>query len=225
MRKKLVLTISALLCLVISTTLPIVAQTHNFWTSGSSMPTAVQGPMTGVISGRIYVVGGFNAGGVVSDNQIYDPTTDTWSTGSGLPVATEGGVGAVVKGILYILGGYTQVGCCEVTNAVWAYDPRTDTWSSRSAMPTARGSEAKAIENNIVYVIGGNSASVLRLNTVESYNPATDTWTELAPLQVGKSEGGALAVYTDQRHSSGGNGRFGTWGTVGCGATPLRNGA
>jgi large repetitive protein len=177
-----------LLCAAVLANLPAAAQTHNFWTSGAAVPTPVQFPMTGVISGLIYVVGGYDGTGIITDNKIYNPVTNTWSTGAPLPVATAFGASAVVKNVLYIFGGYVS-GNSSSTAAVWAYNPKTNKWSSKSPMPTARGSNAAAVENNIIYVVGGNTdINHLRLTTVESYNPATDTWTEETPLLVGKSE-------------------------------------
>jgi N-acetylneuraminic acid mutarotase len=165
--------------------------THNTWTSGAAMPTAVWFPAgAGVIKNQIYVVGGYNSSNAaIADNQIYDPATNAWTTGAPLPTATAQGAAAVVKNILYIFGGDAGNGTCSTqTNAVWAYNPKTNSWSSRAAMPTARCSEAAVVEDNVIYVIGGYNNSSGRLNTVEAYDPATDTWTEESPLMVGKSE-------------------------------------
>ena len=188
MRKALGLTS---LLVLSAAALPAVAQLHNFWTSGASMPTAVVLPGgTGVLNGQIYVVGGENSSNtVIAKTQVYNPTANTWSAGVSLPTAVEQGVGAVVRGKLYIIGGSTDR-CSTVTSAVWAFNPMTKVWSSKSAMPTARCDMGVAVENNIIYVIGGYSPNGggTRLDTVESYNPATDTWTAEAPLLNGKSE-------------------------------------
>ena len=166
-----------LLCTSVLSSVPVHAQTHNFWTGGASLPTAVWYPAVGVISGQIYVVGGFDASKTaIADTQIYNPVTNTWSTGVSLPMATEQAVAGVVKNVLYVFGGSTNQ-CSTVTNAVWAFNPKTKTWSSKSAMPTARCDMGVAVENNIIYVVGGFSPNGggTRLNIVESYNPATDT--------------------------------------------------
>ena len=159
---------------------------HNSWSSGAAMPTGVQWSAAGVISSKIYVVGGYTKTSVVANNAIYDPAKGSWSTGSPIPSATAQAASAVVNDVLYIFGGSTNGGG-TVTNAVWAYDPTKNTWSAKSSMPTARCSVVAAVENGIIYVIGGyNNGS--RLNTVESYNPATDTWKSEASLINGKTE-------------------------------------
>ena len=163
------------------------AVNHNTWTSGAPIPTAVVSPAgTGVVKGKIYVVGGQDSSGnAIADTQIYDPVANTWTAGVSLPTPTENGSAAVVKNILYLFGGYTGT---EYTNAVWAFNPKTHTWTTKSPMPTLRASTgAVATKTGIIYVIGGEMNGN-RLNTVESYDPATDTWTEEAPLLVGKSE-------------------------------------
>jgi N-acetylneuraminic acid mutarotase len=196
MHKALGLASLLVLCATVLLDMPAAAQTHNFWTSGASVPTAVWYPAVGVLNGEIYVVGGFNSTNTaIADTQIYNPVTNTWTSGVALPTATEQASGAVVNGTLYVFGGSTNQ-CATVTNAVWAFNPKTKTWSSKSAMPTARCDMGVAVENKIIYVIGGYTPSGggTRLNTVESYNPATNTWTEEAPLLNGKSEPSAGLV-------------------------------
>jgi N-acetylneuraminic acid mutarotase len=160
--------------------------THNTWSSGAAMPVALNWPAVGVISGKMYVVGGYTGGPASADNQIYNPTTNTWSTGSSIPAATAQASAAVVKNVLYVFGGSNNGGS-SVFNTVWAYSPKTDKWSPKAAMPTARCSATAVVDkSNIIHVIGGYNGS--RLSTVEAYNPATDTWTEEAGLLLGKSE-------------------------------------
>jgi uncharacterized repeat protein (TIGR03803 family) len=170
---------------------------HNSWSSGKAIPVAVAGAATGLISGKIYVVGGFATygGEPVNNNQIYNPSTNMWTTGAAIPTPVWAAASAVVSGILYVIGGYEgpEGASQNPSNLVQAYNPKTNTWSTKSAMPTARGSTAAAVDSNAIYVIGGNGSS-LRLNTVEKFVPSTDTWTEEAPLLVGKSEASAGLV-------------------------------
>jgi len=156
--------------------------THNTWTSGAALPTAVWGPTAGVVKNEIYVVGGQNAdGATIADVQVYNPATDTWSAGVSYPIVIQEASAAVVKNVLYVFGGYT--GETE-TNAVWAYSTKTKTWSAMADMPTAREDTAAVVDKktNVIYVIGGVDSGGNYIATVESYNPATNTWTEEAPM-------------------------------------------
>ena len=165
--------------------IPADAQGPNTWTTGANMPTAVQGPATGVIGGLVYVVGGTTSSATVTINQIYNPGTNTWTTGAPMPTARYTPAGAVVNGIFYVIGGKLNG---NQLNVVEAYNPATNTWSTNyQPMPTARDSIVAVVENGIIYVIGGFSNGGDRLNTVQSYNPATDTWTRETSLLVGKS--------------------------------------
>jgi len=159
---------------------------HNSWSSGAVLPTALQGSATGVIGGKVYVVGGATNSAIVAINQIYNPKTNKWTTGASMPTARFACAGAVVDGILYVIGGNPN-GSSQL-NVVEAYDPATNKWSTKSPMPTARDSISAAVEGGIIYVVGGYNNSDGRLTTVESYNPATDKWAEESPLLAGKSE-------------------------------------
>jgi len=164
----------------------VAAVTHNTWATGAPMPTAVNWPAVGVISGKIYVVSGYpGSAPAVTDNQVYNPTTNTWSTAAPIPSATAQAATAVVKNVLYLFGGSNNGGL-PVFDTVWAYSPIKNTWTAKATMPTARCSAVAVVVDNIVYVIGGYNGG--RLNTVEAYNPATNTWTEEAEMILGKSE-------------------------------------
>ncbi|MGB8012848.1 MAG: kelch repeat-containing protein [Terriglobales bacterium] len=190
---------AAVLAIILVRTLPIAAQTepggrqvpavtHNTWTSGAPMPTALLSTTAAVLKGQIYVVGGFSGSAVVADTQVFNPVSNAWSTGVPLPTPVGDAAAAVVKNVLYVMGGDDSNDGSAVTNNVWAYNPKAKTWSAKAAMPTARTHAAAVVVNDIIYVIGGWNGvfSGDGLATVESYNPATDTWTEETPLLLGK---------------------------------------
>jgi len=175
---------------------------HNSWANGTALPTAVQSSATGVLSSKIYVVGGWTTA-PTADVQIYNPATNTWSAGTSLPTATSGATAAVVNNVLYVFGGYTG----SFTNAVWAYNPTTKTWSGKAAMPTARNGAVAVVEKGIIYVAGGYNGTDF-LATVESYNPATNTWKEETPMQGSKDFAaagliGSTIVVADGSNASG----------------------
>jgi len=165
--------------------------THNTWTSGASMPTALVAPTAAVLKNEIYVVGGNNGTANVADVQIYNPVANAWSTGPSYPTGIQSASSAVVKNVLYVFGG-TSDGV-NPTNAVWEYNPKTKAWTAAAAMPTARWATEAVVEKNIIYVIGGvvNASGNGVIATVESYNPATNTWAELAPMLAAKAQSAA----------------------------------
>jgi len=165
------------------------AVTHNTWSSGTAMATAVWGPAVGVLEGQIYVVGGYNASlnpSIRGDTQIYNPATNSWSAGAPLPTPVFLASAAVVKNVLYVIGGATGTAPGAVTDVVWAYNPKTKTWSSKAPIPMARSQASAVVENSIIYVMGGTNGGQT-FNDVESYNPATDTWTQETPIPAADS--------------------------------------
>jgi uncharacterized repeat protein (TIGR03803 family) len=168
---------------------------HNTWIKGKAMPTGTVFSSAAVLNGEVYVIGGDNASGtVLSDVQIYNPSTNAWSTGTPLPTATDSTSAAVVNNILYVFGGSPSSG--GATNAVWAYDPSTKKWSGKAAMLTARNETIAVVEKNIVYVIGGSTGHGDFVATVESYNPATNTWKSETSMAGNKDAPGGGVIGT-----------------------------
>ena len=60
--------------------------------------------VSNVVNGKIYVFGGFN-GGVISDVEEYDPTTDSWSTVSTMPTPRRRLASGEINGRIYTIGG------------------------------------------------------------------------------------------------------------------------
>jgi uncharacterized repeat protein (TIGR03803 family) len=168
---------------------------HDSWSSGAAMPTGTVQSAAAVLGGEIYVIGGYNTSGtVLTDVQIYNPTTNKWSTGTPLPTATGASSAAVVNNILYVFGGSTAT---AVTGAVWAYSPKTKAWTSMAPMLTARNGTLAVVEKNSVYVMGGNLGGGANfVATVESYNPATNMWTEETPMDGAKDYAGGGLIGT-----------------------------
>ena len=77
----------------------------NIWATRAPMPTARNQPASGVVNGKIYVMGGRTTGLSQLDvNEEYDPLTIAWTTKAPMPTARAylGGNGAaVVNGKIY----------------------------------------------------------------------------------------------------------------------------
>jgi N-acetylneuraminic acid mutarotase len=194
----------------------------NSWSSGAPMLTPRFGPAFGVISGKVYVVGGATSSAIVTTNEVYNPTTNTWATRAPMPTATFAPAAAAVNGILYVMGGSSNGS--DQLSVVQAYNPSTNSWSMKSPMPIATSSMYAVAVKGVIYVVGG-FANGARTANLLSYNPATDSWKQLASMKVGKSTpatgllGGIIAagglgnggVVTDnERYSVSGN----TWKTL-----------
>jgi len=146
------------------------------WSTGTSLPSGQGEMVSGVVNGKIYVIGGGD--GSQNNNQIYDPSTDTWTTGAALPVAQFAMTSAVVNGKIYVIGGWNG---SHNNNQI--YDPVANTWSTGAVLPVGQDLMTSAVISGKIYVIGGNLGSQ---NNNQIYDPVANTWSTGAVLPVGQ---------------------------------------
>jgi hypothetical protein len=74
------------------------------WTTKAALPTARYSAMSGVVDGKMYVIGGYN-GSRLAINECYDPVTNTWTTKAVMPTARTGAASGIIDGGIYFMGG------------------------------------------------------------------------------------------------------------------------
>jgi fibronectin type 3 domain-containing protein len=74
------------------------------WQALAPIPTPREKHTAVVYNGKIYVVGGTGASGLIAGMEVYDPSTDTWSSVVGPALARESHAAAVMDGYLYVFG-------------------------------------------------------------------------------------------------------------------------
>lgn len=82
----------------------------NTWRVGTPYPVSgsyngLFAPASGVVDGRLYVVGGFSEPGMGDGLLIYDPDEDLWSQGPPMANSRQLHEAAVINGKLYVGGG------------------------------------------------------------------------------------------------------------------------
>lgn len=114
------------------------------------MPTS-RGVLTAqFIDGNLYAVGGFNEL-VRTENESYDPITDSWETKDPMPTAREHLALSVLDDKLYVIGGRNgQVN----TNANEMYNPKTNIRKTLESLLTARSGLTASELNNTIFVFG-----------------------------------------------------------------------
>ncbi len=79
------------------------------WTARAPMPTARGGIASGVVGGRVVVVGGEGNTaadtGVFPQTEVYDPAADSWDSLADMPTPRHGMAAAGLDGTLYVPGG------------------------------------------------------------------------------------------------------------------------
>ena len=85
------------------------------WYTLSPLSTARGALAVGLLNGKLYAMGGefFNddgTGGVFSENEEYDPVTDSWRNVNAMNRPVHGTGAVTIGNTIYILGGASQVG-------------------------------------------------------------------------------------------------------------------
>ena len=156
---------------------------QGIWESKASMPTARQNAATGVINGKLYVVGGYNGSSSLTTLEVYDPATNTWEAKAPMPTARNSMSGEVIGGKLYVVGGVAQ----NNLNILEVYDPVTNTWASEAPMINPRSNLGTAVFDGKLYAAGGCAGYCAPVtNVLEVYDPASDTWTYKASMLTGR---------------------------------------
>ena len=135
----------------------------NSWTARSPMPTSRNHAYSGVVNGKIYVIGGrIGAGNIPATTNIdiveeYDPATNKWGAiRNRMPTARSGGGAATYNGKIYVSGGELQNRQMSAAfRALEAYDPVNDTWDVLPSMPSARHGDAAGFIGNKLHLVSG----------------------------------------------------------------------
>lgn len=145
------------------------------WAVKTSMPTGRYYLSSAVVGDKIYCIGGSDGSRTVSNNEVYDPQTDSWKTEAPMPTARAGLGIVAVNDKIYAIGGYNDSSKYLGVNEM--YDPMTDTWKEKKEMPQGRSSFATAVLNGKIYVIGGTyDQTQINHHTTEIYDPVSDSW-------------------------------------------------
>ena len=135
----------------------------NTWTERSPMPTSRNHAFSGVVNGKIYVIGGrIGAGNIPATTNIdvveeYDPATNLWGVvKQRMPTPRSGGGAATYNGKIYVSGGELQNRQMSAAfRALEAYDAVNDTWEILPSMPSARHGDAAGFIGNKLHLVSG----------------------------------------------------------------------
>jgi N-acetylneuraminic acid mutarotase len=162
----------------------VYSTSSDTWTQKADLPRVVANGITGVISGKLYVlVGECNncTHRITPRLYRYDPATNQWDTSlPWCPNGHERGAGGVINGKFYVAGGNGSNGAA--TRQVHMYDPATNKWTAKASLPVGVINGAGAVVGGKLYLVGGFEAS----RTVQAYTPATNTWAQKTSMPTGR---------------------------------------
>ncbi len=157
------------------------------WSLGNPMPAALAYASAVALDGKIYVMGGIDPNGGITDTlYIYDTGTGVWTQGASMAEARAVAGAAAIGGKIYLAGGWaggtTMVATLEI------YDPGTDSWSYGANLPAADwapfGDGAKHDRYLIIFNGGpiADGTTWTASNRAAAYDTMTDRWLPLPLL-------------------------------------------
>jgi hypothetical protein len=150
------------------------------WTYTGNLNAARQGHTATLLpGGKVLIVGGYGAAGLLNTAELYDPFTGTWSLTGNLNVARADHTATLLPNgkVLIAGGGYTED--FDELKSAELYDPATGTWTSTGNLNIGRDSHtATLLPNGKVLVAGGyNGDDFINFEArAELYDPTTGTW-------------------------------------------------
>ncbi|MDP2343719.1 MAG: kelch repeat-containing protein [Deltaproteobacteria bacterium] len=172
----------------------------NAQTTLASLSAARSGLTALVHEGKLYAIGGENAG--VPKNTVEVLEGAAWVVKAPMPSTRHALSGVSVNGKVYVFGGKTNGGV--VLTNLEVYDASANSWSNAVAqLPRARAGGRAVVVGARVFLVGGEGTGGAPLAEVDVYTPSTDTWTTAAALPTPRNFAGIGVVQNRGRLSSG----------------------
>ena len=172
----------------------------NKWESREPMSVPRNHAFSGVVNGKIYVIGGRTGHGFILSAtntdvvEEYNPVNDTWSAPKErMPTARSGGASGTDGRRIYVAGGeVTTKDLVGAFKSVEAYDPATNSWITLPSMPMPRHGIAGAVIGNRFHLVSGMMQSAGALTFLD---PTLSTHTATArhsgaAVRCASSDGG-----------------------------------
>jgi N-acetylneuraminic acid mutarotase len=196
-RKTIFRTLAGFIFIAFSVASPSLCYAREIeWTTKANMPTARSWFSTSAVNGKIYAIGGWLGGELISAVEEYDPATNTWTKKADMLKARYNLKTCVVDGKIYAIGGGGG------HRRIEQYDPVTDQWTRKTNMTNGRGFLGVSVVNGKIYAIGGSSGEGT-ISIVEEYDPVTDSWSRKADMPTARISL-STAVVNDKIYAIGG---------------------
>jgi len=165
----------------------------NTWESRNPMSVARNHAFSGVVNGKIYVIGGRTGHGFIlsatNTNVVeeYDPVANMWSIPKErMPTARSGGASGSDGRMIYVAGGeVTTTQLVGAYRAVEAYNPATNSWATLPSMPMPRHGVAGAVIGNRFHLVSGMIQSAGALTFLDPTLSVHTAMHDILELQFG----------------------------------------
>jgi hypothetical protein len=139
------------------------------------LPAALEEAGAASASGKLYVIGGFDAAGN-SLRTVWVFDGSRWSAGPRLPLGLDHTSAATLDGRVYVAGGHSFG---RDSARLFRLDGAS--WTELRPMRHPRGGHALIAFEGRLYAIGGNTVSA-NVAPVEEYDPSSGAWTDVGSL-------------------------------------------
>ena len=165
----------------------------NKWESRRPMSVPRNHAFSGVVNGKIYVIGGRTGHGFILSAtntdvvEEYNPVNDTWSVPKErMPTARSGGASGSDGRRIYAAGGeVTTKDLVGAFKSVEAYDPVTNSWMTLPSMPMPRHGIAGAVIGNRFHLVSGMMQSAGALTFLDPTLSTHTAMHDILELQFG----------------------------------------
>ena len=151
---------------------------------------ALEEAAAAVASGKLYIIGGFDAAGN-SLRTVWVFNGNVWTAGPRLPIGLDHTSAAELGGHVYVAGGHSFG---RDSASVFRLDGAS--WTAVAPMRHARGGHALVAMAGRLYVLGGNSAAA-NIAPAEVFDPTTGAWRDLSSLPVPRNHVAGFAFGSD----------------------------
>ena len=173
----------------------------NKWESRNPMSVPRNHAFSGVVNGKIYVIGGRTGHGFILSAtntdvvEEYNPASNTWSIPKErMPTARSGGASGTDGRRIYVAGGeVTTTELVGAFRAVEAYDPATNSWMTLPSMPMPRHGVAGAVIGNRFHLVSGMIQSAGALTFLDPTLSTHTAMHDILELQFGATPPTAAA--------------------------------
>jgi N-acetylneuraminic acid mutarotase len=173
----------------------------NKWESRNAMSVPRNHAFSGVVNGKIYVIGGRTGHGFILSAtntdvvEEYNPVSDTWSLPKErMPTARSGGASGTDGRRIYVAGGeVTTTELVGAFRAVEAYDPVTNSWMTLPSMPMPRHGVAGAVIGSRFHLVSGMIQSAGALTFLDPTLSTHTAMHDILELQFGSTPPRAAA--------------------------------
>jgi N-acetylneuraminic acid mutarotase len=129
------------------------------WKRAAPSPFARVESPTAVVSGKIYLFGGFTDDLDASNElDVYDPANDSWTRKKEMPTRLTHLNPAIDGNTIWLAGGFKGRHPGPVTAEVWKYDIASDAWTPGPPLPERRAGGGLAVVQRRLHYFGGYKA-------------------------------------------------------------------